>query len=489
MRSVLWAVAWLVFVFVIALTTASPLASGGEASHSVPKATCGPNDRTETVQGQTTLAERFGPGVGKAYYCNLELTGQFASEGTAGFMAATDTCVYVTTWPGRGLQHPGVTVLDVSDSRRPKVTAYLTTPAMLNANESLAINPTRNLLLGSRFNENVFDLYDLSADCRHPKIVARGIPVRGMMSHIGHFAPDGQTFYGASCCAGFEPPIATEIPPSALFAIDMTNPARPKGIATWIPFEGKITHAVNVNEDGTRAYASLSDGGLMVFDVRDIKDRRPNAQFRPVGSLLWNDTVGGQIPLPATISGHPYIVLADTVGAAIGVKEVRTREALCTSGTQPGHGFVRIIDISDESAPRVVSKLMLEVSLPGNCSNVKNDPVVAMGYGSVFCDVDDIEDAKLLACGYFEGGLRVFDIRDPVHPTEIAYYKPPAPRDRSLPGSIVHNLWSKSGDPTADPVWYPKFRKGGQEIWFVSSGGFHVVRFTDRLKKSHRNLF
>src|SRR5712692_8027201 len=33
----------------------------------VPKAECGPNDRKETVQGRTTLAERFAPGQTKAF--------------------------------------------------------------------------------------------------------------------------------------------------------------------------------------------------------------------------------------------------------------------------------------------------------------------------------------------------------------------------------------------------------------------------------------
>ena len=42
--------------------------------------------------------------------------------------------------------------------------------------------------------------------------------------------------------------------------------------------------------------------------------------------------------------------------------------------------------------------------------------------------------ATTLACGYFENGLRVFDIRNPAKVREIAYYNPPSVTTPS-PGS------------------------------------------------------
>src|SRR3954465_13928277 len=48
----------------------------------VPKAQCGPSDRTESgLQGQTTSQERASGDSERGYNCNLELVGQFQGEG------------------------------------------------------------------------------------------------------------------------------------------------------------------------------------------------------------------------------------------------------------------------------------------------------------------------------------------------------------------------------------------------------------------------
>ena len=49
----------------------------------VPKAQCGPSDRTESgLQGQTTSEERASGDSQRGYSCNLELVGQFRGEGS-----------------------------------------------------------------------------------------------------------------------------------------------------------------------------------------------------------------------------------------------------------------------------------------------------------------------------------------------------------------------------------------------------------------------
>ncbi len=71
---------------------------------------------------------------------------------------------------------------------------------------------------------------------------------------------------------------------------------------------------------------------------------------------------------------------------------------------------------------------MLEIHDPTNCDNVIPDLAGLSGftYGAHYCSVDNKQEATTLACGYFDSGIRVFDIRDPLRPKEIAYYNPPA---------------------------------------------------------------
>lgn len=481
---------------ILAFSCQFSIAVGEEPIHSVSRASCGAGERAESVQGETTLAERFAPGPSKAYNCNLELVGQFDGEGTSADMRVFEPCVYYPIAPYPQVQKRGVAVLDISESGNPKGTAYLQSPAMLNALESLEIDRSRKLLLASN-SPTLFDVYDLTSNCRHPVLIS-SVSLPGTYYHSGKFASDGRTFYGASCCLeedAFQ--LGSTVPHSAVFALDVSDPSNLRSIAKWIPPQSDWgTHSVSVNEEGTRAYVVLSrmaddsaklsnPNGLVVLDISDIQARRQHAQFRVVSTLFWDDSHFGEYALPVKIKGWPYLIWTDVAGA-LGLGSPPPANA-CQSG-RPGHGFARIIDLGDERHPKTVSRLMLEVSDPTYCAQVMHDPTIGIGYGSWGCSTDNDQDATLLACGYFEAGLRVFDIRNPSHPSELAYYKPPGRRTQSRPGSLISGAPPK--DHTTDPVVYARFLNHAQDIGFNSlDGGFEIVRFTDRFKASHADLF
>lgn len=113
----------------------------------------------------------------------------------------------------------------------------------------------------------------------------------------------------------------------------------------------------------------------------------------------------------------------------------------------------------------------------------------------------------MLACSYQNAQLRIFDVRDPYHPKEIAYWKAGAVRTLVQPGS---GAWAPGVDRTVDKIaGYTRFYKrppghdpskrgngnaGGNngpelEIWTVSDGnGLQVLRFTDGFKALHKDL-
>ena len=463
----------------------------------VPKAHCGPHDRTESgLQGSTTLAERFGGAAAQGFNCNLELVGQFQGEGTSWQMAWFGDCAYYDQANTRGQQHFGTVVLDVADPRHPRLSEYIDTPTMRDPWESLHVNQKRKLLAGGESENGTgigqgFEVYDVS-DCRHPALLS-SIQVPNSHGHAGNFSQDGLTYYQTNGFRG----VGAIMP-----IIDTANPSGAKWLLNW-QFNGDgRAHDTNTNEDGTREYSpqpgfltapvgssSFGPEGLIILDVSDIKERLANPQIRIVSTLFWQDGGQAQQALPVHINGRHYLIFTQELGSAGAGPNAR---AFACAQNLPPFGFTKIIDITDERHPREVAKLMLEVHDPKNCATTLQEalnPVFV--YDSHYCNVDNPRDAKILACSYFEAGLRIFDIHDPFHPREIAYFKAPARGTEVIPGS---NLWNFTGGRTGTTFnrtadWassFIRFHKYHDELhlWFTSQdNGFLVVKFTNALAK------
>jgi hypothetical protein len=412
-------------------------------------ASCAPGDKPETaLQGQVPASLRATGFDG--FNCNLQLAGQLQGEGASWQHAwfqdgAGHQCAYYDTASSTvGRSNLGTVVVDVSDPSKPTATAYLTTVAMLDPWESLRTN-VRRQLLGAESAKNgqggpEFEVYDLSGDCRFPQLlssVAVGTSANGdaaalpagqtIQGHEGAFAPDGLTYYGGDRGT-----------PTKYTAIDISNTTHPLLLATWTLGAGVLAHGLSVSDDGNRAYVTLdtdpgvvpdfatlpATNGLLILDTSEIQSRKPNPQFKPVGQVVWKDGGHAQHTIPIKIGGNAYIVAVDESGSG-GLNGMAGWQEACAAGLSP-FNMARIVDANDETNPKVVSKLMLEVHDPANCDQVLPDLVgrTSFTYGSHYCSVDNRQNATTLACGYFNSGIRVFDIRDPLQPKEIAYYNP-----------------------------------------------------------------
>jgi hypothetical protein len=479
---------------------APPPAGAQEAFQAVPKASCGADDRTETVQGQVTLAERFARGPAAAFNCNLELVGQYKGDGAGWGLAAAGDCAYLSTYYIEGrepkLENPGTVVLDVADPANPKYVTTLTSLAMTNVNESLDLSPDGRILFGNLYAYNPttefpVEFYDVS-DCRNPKLLS-STTLPELRIHGGAYSPDGSLYYGTSCCGTWQNFTG---PDSAIYAIDIADPANPKEIGRWMPEDdGWKTHWLSVNPEGTRAYISLIDStvdgplenGIVILDTSDFQEKKADPQFRLVSSMLWEDTGFGEFNLPFASGGRNYLLHTDMLGTlswAGGPLE----PTACKPG-RSGWGYARIIDITDDTQPETVSRLGLEVHDPARCEDIAHDPVLSGGYSAAFCEVDRPTDPRLMACGYMEGGLRVFDIRDVKVPKEVAYFKPPATRGEPSPASF-HLVGYPLPINTADSVIVPIFRDGARVIWFnTMDNGFMAVKFSDAFIAANADLF
>jgi hypothetical protein len=448
---------------------------GGKVPLTVTKAVCGLEDHAETaLQGQVPASLRASGFLG--FNCNLKLVGQSKGDG-ANWQSAEfkdrmgHTCGYHgTAFTTAGRTHVGSPVIDLTDPHHPTPTGYLTSISMLDPWESLKANAQRQLLAADNAHNGAggpeVDIYDVSGDCRVPQLLASvavgtgtdGGDVAPVIGHEGSWAPDGLTYYGGS-------PVQ-----HIYYAVDTADPTAPKLITTWLTPFGQppgagydgASHGLSISDDGNRGYmvsigfpanfASLTDptakptNGLLIYDLSDIQSRKANPQAKLIGSVLWKDGSVAQHTIPVKIRGKPYIIFADEGGAG-GSNSAAQRQAACAAGLPP-YPLARIIDISDETNPKIVSRLGLEVHDPANCAQVLPDLVglSIFTYGSHYCSVDNKDNATTVACGYFNAGIRVFDIRNPRHVKEIAYFNPAGTTTPS-PGSnhVTFGQWRAGG--------------------------------------------
>jgi hypothetical protein len=517
-----------------AIASAQDIAPDGFPG-SIPKATCGPTDHTESgLQGETTKQERFSGDSETPYNCNLQLVGEepqdtyqgaFSQDGPAYY----DVCAYYGN--DRPATGQGIKVIDASDPQHPVVAANLTdSPAALNPHETVHTNANTRLLVAGQTDGPNFSVYDIS-DCRHP-VLKGGVDFSSStFHHMGNFAPDGKTYYASQ-----------NGPRHSLYPFDVSDPTHPQALPPWVYLGDGAPHSLNLNPDGflpgvpegTLLFAGQAGSfpftagadGLVVQDVSDYQFRRPNPQIRIISKLFWTDQGTADSMIPVKIKGHPYLISTDEAGGASGAGGW---EAACMRGAS-AFGYPQIIDIADVTNPKIVAKLRLEVSDPANCESLRletppdvpgtapgtNLPAISgtTNYSEEACVADNPDDTKMLACGAQNAGLRVFDVSDPTHPKEIAYWKSGAPRTRVLPAS---GSWAPGVDRTVDKIahwvrWVvvgkgeDKAKHNGNgngnavgggpgnsadiQLWTVSDGhGFQVLRFSKSFTAQHKDLF
>jgi hypothetical protein len=417
----------------------------------VPRPDCGPGSRPEPgMQGRVPAGSPDG------FTCNTTLVSQFGTSGGYKALRFTDRtgreCAYYDTtllFPSNiqslSERPTGVAVLDMSDPAKPVQTATLVTPAMQTPHESLVLNERRGLLAAVTGNPIVYpgivDIYDLNEDCRAPALQS-SLPV-GIFGHESGFAPDGNTFYATSISTGH------------ITAVDVTNPRLPVVLGQT----NVNSHGLMVSDDGNRAYVAASEG-LVILDTSEIQARRASPQFREVSRLDWPTRTIPQIAIPITIGGRPYLAEIDEFAY--------TAEGESLNADGPKVGAARIIDIADEKAPKVVSDIRLQVHQPENRAEIAGDPGTesfVQGYAGHYCNVPRRQDPEILACSMIASGLRVFDIRDPRNPREMAYFV--APNQRS----------STAGEPSNYAMSSPSFVPERSEIWYSDgNSGFYNVK-------------
>jgi hypothetical protein len=199
-----------------------------------------------------------------------------------------------------------------------------------------------------------------------------------------------------------------------LLTVDMSDPAKPREAGRfWLPgmnasagetpswpenYRYALHHAII---SGDTAYGAWRDGGLSIVDVKD------RSQPRLITHRNWCPPFGGgthnSLPLP----DRDLLIVLD--------------EAVLDKG-QDGLKFIWVFDIREPSNP--ISIATFPTPAEADYSNLGG----VFGPHNVHENrPDGFVSSDIIFATYQNAGVRVFDIRDPYRPAEIAHLVPGAP--------------------------------------------------------------
>lgn len=438
--------------------------------------------------------------IQRGYRCNLELVGQLVEDGLAVSAVWYGDCAYLDSGyldnDPEFDKYKGVKVIDASDPAHPKLIQRLQTEGMETTLETLQVHQGRGLMAAARGSEGggfwtpgsrAMDIYDLRRDCAHPRLLFSG-DMFDPPPHGSGFSGDGRTFYGTGS--------------SGLQAIDISDPTRPQKITDWNPVETDpeyptFFHRVHFppGDPGNIAFlpvftsaqtksnewlATSPPAGLMIADVSEIQARRPNPEVKPLKWVSWIDGINAMTAPVGRIKGRTYAFTSDEFGSKSTVAEG------CAQ-TLPPFGFIHVVDATDPRNARQVSTIRMQVNDPANCAELLADPLspLSVHYSPHMCVVDNPAKTTALACSWESAGVRVFDVRDPLRPREIAYFNPP-PRPQT-PTTVGRGVATKpilAPSPFRDPnLPEPRFHRGRDgtwQLWTASEqNGLMILKFTN----------
>ena len=479
---------------------------------------CGKSDLPEgAIQGDVPKADQDSRRAEKGYNCGLALVGHTqlttdvhggARPGGNANMAWAGHCAYVagsaglTVVPEEKPNPPpgaGVAVVSVSDRGIPTYVATLRNPGALVTAETINAVTTpsgRSILVVGQYGNDVIsspkpmDVYDISdPDCTkykhipnpdYPKDPTKATYYWPGNIHNLTISQDGRYVFAtiplqAVDISGLW---ASRTKPAVKFLGNIQDAMAGPPVATGpvsdlVPAQARsLTHPLNASHeawpspDANTLYVGGQTPEFELFSILDISQwlqRNPDGSARGKPRVISQWSGRGHSVRTATINGVPYVLHSEegVFGLAYGC--IPQEAAPFAGPAQPW-----LTDISDPVHPKAVSQFGLAINNPANCKEQldakENDSVH-------YHDVDNPNDTTFVMASMWNAGLRVFDVRDPKQPTEVAYFNP---------GDV-----DPTPATTLDHAWgHVRYVAQTGQIWFATAdGGFWVVRIEGQVRQ------
>jgi hypothetical protein len=302
-----------------------------------------------------------------------------------------------------GTSGAGTSILDVSDPSSPRLVAQWPSPPNSHTHK---VQVADGLLL---VNHERFPYRDAP-----PGPFSAGLAVYSLEDpldprQIGFWASGGRGVHRVVWTGGRYAHMSA-IPPGfddrIWVVLDMSDPEHPVEASRWwwpgqaegeTPGwpQGHRFAAHHALVAGDRAYLGYDDANMVVLDVSDFT--RP----QPIAHLQWPG--GGSTHTCLPLPGRGLVVATD--------------EQL-TAGPHGPDRLVRVIDVSDEAHPRVLSEC------PAPSASFKELPLRFGAHNLHENRIGSYRSEHLVFATYFSAGLRVYSLADPAAPVEIAHWVP-----------------------------------------------------------------
>jgi hypothetical protein len=342
--------------------------------------------------------------------CNMRLVGQTDLNGHG-------DCMHVNLKDGfafvahMGESRVGTSVVDVSDPRQPRVVHQIETPPGTHSHkvqvvdDVLLVNYERNPLENATSWTGGLKVFDISKPTE-PREVGF-LPMSGKGVHRVTYWEEPYAYMSGSEAGWTD---------QFLVIADISDPSNPREVGRWwmpgmhaaggeqldLP-PGRISKLHHPLIRGERAYCGWWDQGLVILDISDKE--RPKL----VSRLDFGADVSGATHTACPLPGRDVLVVTDE----------------CVHNDCEGiMKQVRVVDISDEKNPKVVSLFPVpEGNFCERGGRFGPHNVHEMRPGTP-------ADPNTVYLTYFNAGVRVLDVSDAANPREIAYFVPEAPVGR-----------------------------------------------------------
>jgi hypothetical protein len=184
--------------------------------------------------------------------------------------------------------------------------------------------------------------------------------------------------------------------------------------SSWTSSHGALTVPKRVEDGGTVGYGGFGAFGMYVMDLTDI------TKPKPYGKLRYEyETIGG-IPFHTC-----YPVIADAAHPRLQNIVIGIPETIQADCREP-YKIPYVVDVKDPRNPRIIGFFPRPVAPP---DAPYPDFCFARGrFGSHNTQcwlAPGAARPEIMAITWFNAGIRVFDLSNPVAPKEVAWFVPP----------------------------------------------------------------